>query len=509
MRAALTLGLTTAVGIGLLAAPDLTGYEGGARTSHLIVGPVAASLAFIAIWPVTRALRWLVVGLGAWLLGSLLLMTHPGAALPAGVVSGVALVALPLLAGAAHARIGGGWPALVGSTPDQAPGPAAASAQKPRSTSPAEPSAEQRGGQPLVDTTDIATAPTPMAPRTTAPTTSAVPRGGTRRVVVITGASAGVGRATARAFAARGWDVGLLARGQAGLDAARAEAEGAGVRALAISVDVADAAAVERAADRIETELGPIDVWVNNAMTSVFARALDTSADEYRRVTEVTYLGYVHGTLSALRRMVPRDRGVIIMVGSALAYRSIPLQSAYCASKAAIRGFSDSVRAELLHDGSAVSLRAIHLPAINTPQFSWVRSRLPRMAQPVPPIFQPEVPAEAIVWLAENDRREVLLGTPTAMAVLGQKVIPGLLDRYLADAAWEGQMTSEPRPEDTPDNLFQPLPGDRGAHGSFDDRAREAIPQWWLVRNRPVVAGAAAGLGVLAAGLWAARRGNR
>ncbi len=326
---------------------------------------------------------------------------------------------------------------------------------------------------------------------------------------MITGASAGVGRATVRAFAAKGWDIGLLARGQEGLDAARREAETAGARALAISIDVADAEAVEKAAGRIEAELGPIEVWVNNAMTSVFARALDTSADEYRRVTEVTYLGYVHGTLSALRRMVPRDRGVIIMVGSALAYRSIPLQSAYCASKAAIRGFTDSVRTELLHDGSAVSLRAIHLPAVNTPQFGWVRSRLPRMPQPVPPIFQPEVPAEAIVWLAENDRREVLLGTPTAMAVLGQKVIPGLLDRYLADAAWEGQMTSEPRPQDAPDNLFQPLSGDRGAHGSFDDRAREVIPQWWLVRNRPVVAGLAAGAGILAATLWAARHGER
>ncbi|CAN5729070.1 hypothetical protein BH24CHL8_BH24CHL8_11080 [soil metagenome] len=496
MRTVLSLGAATAIGIGLLAAPDLLGYEGTARTSHLIVGPIAASLAFIAIWPVTRALRWLVVGLGAWLLASLLLLPHPGEAFGAGAVSGVALIALASLAGPARARMGGGWPALrpVASPapPDQAP-----ELERTPAQDRTPPSGEQR----------------PMsisqtAPVSSASTTSAAPAG-QRPVVVITGASAGVGRATVRAFAAKGWDIGLLARGQEGLDAARREAETAGARALAISIDVADAEAVEKAAGRIEAELGPIEVWVNNAMTSVFARALDTSADEYRRVTEVTYLGYVHGTLSALRRMVPRDRGVIIMVGSALAYRSIPLQSAYCASKAAIRGFTDSVRAELLHDGSAVSLRAIHLPAVNTPQFSWVRSRLPRMPQPVPPIFQPEVPAEAIVWLAENDRREVLLGTPTAMAVLGQKVIPGLLDRYLADAAWEGQMTSEPRPQDAPDNLFQPLPGDRGAHGSFDDRAREVIPQWWLVRNRSVVAGLAAGAGMLAATLWAARHGER
>lgn len=491
MRAALSLGAATAAGIGLLAAPELLGYEGAARTSHLIVGPTAASLAFIAIWPVTRALRWLVVGLGAWLLASLLLLPHPGEAFGAGAVGGVALIALASLAGTAKARMGGGWPALI-KAPEQAPE---------RERTPAQDRTSKEGDQRPMSTSQT-------APASAASTTSAAPAG-QRPVVVITGASAGVGRATVRAFAAKGWDIGLLARGQEGLDAARREAETAGARALAISIDVADAEAVEKAAGRIEAELGPIEVWVNNAMTSVFARALDTSADEYRRVTEVTYLGYVHGTLSALRRMVPRDRGVIIMVGSALAYRSIPLQSAYCASKAAIRGFTDSVRTELLHDGSAVSLRAIHLPAVNTPQFGWVRSRLPRMPQPVPPIFQPEVPAEAIVWLAENDRREVLLGTPTAMAVLGQKVIPGLLDRYLADAAWEGQMTSEPRPQDAPDNLFQPLSGDRGAHGSFDDRAREVIPQWWLVRNRPVVAGLAAGAGILAATLWAARHGER
>ena len=246
----------------------------------------------------------------------------------------------------------------------------------------------------------------------------------TRKIVAITGGSAGVGRAAARAFAERGYDVAVLARGEDGLAAVAREIEERGGRALAIPTDVADAEAVEAAAERIEAELGPIDVWVNDAMTSVFARFKDISADEFRRVTEVTYLGVAYGTLTALRRMVPRDRGTIVQVGSALAYRSIPLQSAYCGAKHAIVGLTDSIRSELIHDGSDVHITVVHLPAVNTPQFRWVRSRLPHRSQPVPPIFQPEVAGDAIAWAAEQRRREVFVGGSTWQAIIGQRVIP-------------------------------------------------------------------------------------
>jgi NAD(P)-dependent dehydrogenase (short-subunit alcohol dehydrogenase family) len=244
------------------------------------------------------------------------------------------------------------------------------------------------------------------------------------RVVVVTGASAGVGRATVRALAREGAAIGLIARGRAGLEAAREDVERLGGRALVLPCDVADAEAVEAAAERVERELGPIDVWINNAMVSVFSRVRDMTAEEYRRVTEVTYLGYVHGTLSALRRMLPRDRGVIVQVGSALAYRGIPAQSAYCAAKHAIQGFNDSLRTELMHDGNNVRVTDVHLPAVNTPQFRWVKSRLPNKAQPVPPIHQPEVAAEAILFAMETERREVWLGWPTVKAIVGNRVAP-------------------------------------------------------------------------------------
>src|SRR5438105_11498083 len=250
-------------------------------------------------------------------------------------------------------------------------------------------------------------------------------------VVVITGASAGVGRATVREFARHGAHIGLVARGRDGLEGARREVEEAGGRALVLPTDVADADAVETAAETVERELGAIDVWVNNAMASVFSPVKAMRADEFRRVTEVTYLGCVHGTLSALRRMQPRDRGTIVQVGSALAYRSIPLQSAYCAAKHAIVGFTDSLRCELRHDGSRVHLTVVHLPALNTPQFDWVRSRLPRRAQPVPPIYQPEVAARAIWWAAHHRRREVHVAFPTVLAIQAEKIAPGVLDRYL------------------------------------------------------------------------------
>src|SRR5213596_4383549 len=257
-----------------------------------------------------------------------------------------------------------------------------------------------------------------------------------KQVVVVTGASAGVGRATVRAFERQNADVGLLARGCDGLEAARAEVEALGGRALVLPTDVADADQVERAADRVERELGPIDVWVNNAMVSVFSPVKELQADEYKRVTDVTYLGVVYGTLAALKRMLPRDRGVIVQVGSALAYRAIPLQSAYCGAKHGIKGFTESIRGELLHDRSHVRITMVHMPALNTPQFHWVLSRLPNKPQPVPPIYQPEVAAEAILWAARHDRPEVWAGGTTVATLLANRVAPRLLDRYLARAGY-------------------------------------------------------------------------
>lgn len=304
------------------------------------------------------------------------------------------------------------------------------------------------------------------------------------KVVVVTGASAGVGRATVRAFAERGANIGLLARGIDGLEAAKREIEQAGRYAVAIPTDVADPDQVELAAERIEQELGPIDVWVNNAMTSVFAPVKETRPVEIKRVTEVTYLGCVYGTMAALKRMLPRNRGHIIQVGSALAHRSIPLQAAYCAAKHAIIGFSESLRSELLHDESDVKLTVVNMPALNTPQFGWVRTRLPRMPQPVPPIFQPEVAARAIVYAAEHPRRAMWVGFPTVKAIVGEKVAPGLIDRYLAKRGYESQQTNGAVDANRPDNLFHPVPGDWGAHGAFDDRARNRSLQAWASRNR-------------------------
>ena len=292
-------------------------------------------------------------------------------------------------------------------------------------------------------------------------------------VVVITGASAGLGRATAREFGRNGAKVGLIARGVDGLEAAKREIESAGGRAMVRPLDVADANAVENASDAIEREFGPIDIWVNNAMTSVFSPVKEMKAEEYKRVTEVTYLGVVYGTLAALRRMLPRDRGRIVQVGSALVYRSIPLQSAYCAAKHAIAGFTDSLRCELIHDKSNVGVTMVQMPALNTPQFGWVKSRLKHKAQPVPPIFQPEVGAKAIYWAAHHSRREIYAGWPTVEAIVGNKLAPSLLDRYLWKKGFSSQQTSELEDPDRPDNLWKPLAGDHGAHGTFDDQAHE------------------------------------
>jgi len=303
-------------------------------------------------------------------------------------------------------------------------------------------------------------------------------------VVVVTGASAGVGRATARKFAKSGARLALLARGRDGLEGARKDVETAGGQALIVPTDVADADAVEAAAERVENELGPIDVWVNNAMTGVFSPVKEMKPEEYRRVTEVNYFGYVYGTLAALKRMLPRDRGKVVQVGSALAYRGIPLQSAYCASKHAIQGFTESLRSELLHDGSDVQLTMVQMPALNTPQFGWVRSRLPRKAQPVPPIFQPEVAAEAIYWAAHHGRDELWVGFSAVKAIVGNRIIPRALDRYLARTGYDAQQTDELADPDREDNLYQPVPGDAGAHGDFDGRSSDKSYQWWANTHR-------------------------
>jgi short-subunit dehydrogenase len=317
-------------------------------------------------------------------------------------------------------------------------------------------------------------------------------------VVVITGATAGVGRATVREFAKKGAYIGLLARDPDRLDVTRKEVEVLGGRAVAISADVAHIDEVEAAARQVEDEFGPIDIWINNAMVTVFSPIKELQANEIRRVTEVTYLGTVHGTLAALRHMLPRNRGTIVQVGSALAYRSIPLQSAYCAAKHAVLGFTESLRTELLHDKSKVHVTMVQLPALNTPQFEWVKSRLPNKPQPVPPIFQPEVAAKAIYWAAHQKRREVYVGGSTTDAILGEKLAPRLLDHYLAKTGYQSQQTDEKESPDRPSNLWTPVRGDYAAHGSFDNCAHKRSWQLWLTMHEGL---AFAALGVVT-GMW-------
>ena len=328
------------------------------------------------------------------------------------------------------------------------------------------------------------------------------------RIVVVTGASAGVGRAAVRAFAERGYDVAMLARGTQGLQAAEKEVEQQGGRSLAVPTDVSDPDQVEEAADRVERELGPVDVWVNDAMTSVFAPFREMTAEEYRRVTEVTYLGQVYGTMAALHRMLPRNRGAIVLVGSALAYRGIPLQSAYCGAKHATQGFIDSLRAELLHDRSNVRVTMVQMPALNTPQFDWVKSKLPDRAQPVPPIYQPEVAGRAIVWAAEHPgRREYWVGATTAATIIANSIAPGLLDRYLGRTGFKSQQTDEHEEPGRPFNLWAPVEGDHGAHGRFDRKAHARSPQFWLSARRRwlIAASAAAGAAAVALDRWSDR----
>jgi NAD(P)-dependent dehydrogenase (short-subunit alcohol dehydrogenase family) len=331
------------------------------------------------------------------------------------------------------------------------------------------------------------------------------------QVVVVTGASSGVGRAIARAFGARGAKVGLIARGEEALLNCKQEIERSGGEALVLPLDVTDATAVSAAADRVAARFGRIDTWVNVAFVSVFSPVREMKPEEYRRVTEVNYLGYVYGTLAALRHMRPRDRGTIIQIGSALAYRSIPLQSAYCATKAAIRGFTDSLRCELLHEKSNIKLSMLQLPAVNTPQFDVVRSRLPRKPQPVPPIFQPEIIAEAAVRCSERPAREMWLGFSAIKAIVGTALAPGFADHYLGRNGYDLQQTDEPATP-RPDNVFSPLPGDRGAHGRFDDRSKRFSPLIWArLHRRELAAGALlTAAGLLSVGgtrsLMAARR---
>jgi NADP-dependent 3-hydroxy acid dehydrogenase YdfG len=320
------------------------------------------------------------------------------------------------------------------------------------------------------------------------------------KVVAITGASAGIGRASVREFAAQGANVGLIARGEERLSAAAREVEQAGRRACVAPADVADAQAVEAAAAKIEQELGPIDIWVNVAMSAVLAELWECIPEEFLRVTQVTYLGSVHGIQAALRRFRPRNRGVIVQVGSALSRRGIPLQSTYCGSKHAIKGALDSLRAELLHEGSAVQVALVQLPGVNTPQFDWVRTRLHHHPQPVPPIYQPEVAARAIVFAAQHPRREMWVGLPTVYTILGERVASGLMDRYLAKTNIGAQEAKQPiDPAERPDNLFSPPPGDPGAHGAFDDQAKPSSRQLELtMRKGPLVAAAIAVAGALA-----------
>ncbi|SFU84112.1 SDR family oxidoreductase [Halomonas korlensis] len=329
-----------------------------------------------------------------------------------------------------------------------------------------------------------------------------------QQVVAITGAGAGLMRATAREFARHGARLGLMSRSHQRLEAVKSEVEALGASAMTVSTDVADAEQVESAAEQIEAELGPIDIWINGAMTTVFSPFHAMSAAEFRRVTEVTYLGYVHGTMSALRRMRPRNSGTIVQVGSALAYRPIPLQTAYCGAKHAIKGMTEGLRCELLNEGSSVHVTLVEMPGLNTPQFDWCKSHLPQRARPMAPVYQPEFGARAIYWAAQHRRRQLYVGTSSALTIWGNKLAPAVMDQVLASTAVSGQQTPEPRDPNSPDNLWQPVRGDMGARGRFNQEAYDSDPQLWLTTHRGQV-GLALGAAVLAGALWGAWRKKR
>lgn len=321
------------------------------------------------------------------------------------------------------------------------------------------------------------------------------------KIAVVTGGTAGLGRAIVRELSSRGWDVAVLARGEEGLAATVREVESHGRRGLGIPTDVADRLQVEAAADRVEDELGPIDLWVNDAMTGVFGEFLTTDPDDFERATQVNFFGFVNGTRAALSRMVPRDRGHVIQIGSALAHRGIPLQAAYCASKHAIRGFTESVTSELIHNKSKVTLSEVDMPAMNTIQFNWVKSQLPHHPQPVPTIFQPETCARAVADVADHPRRRSWIGEPTVMTVLGNRFVGRFLDSYLAKAAYSGQQAADKTEPMLPANLYEPVAGDQGARGIFSDQAKETSPQIWYTQHRTfsyVAAAAAGAVGLVA-----------
>ncbi|HET7307137.1 MAG TPA: SDR family oxidoreductase [Gammaproteobacteria bacterium] len=329
-----------------------------------------------------------------------------------------------------------------------------------------------------------------------------------REVVVITGATAGVGRATARAFAKRGACVGLLARDAERLEATRSEVDALGGKAFPISIDVADAAAVERAADQIEAQLGEIDIWINAAMVTIVAPLDEITPDEFKRVTDVTYLGNVNGTMAALKHMLPRDRGTIVQVSSALAYHSVPLQSPYCGAKHAINGYTESLRSELMHRNSGVRVSTVDMPGLNTPQFDWALNRMPKRPRPVAPVYQPEVAARAIVWAAHHHRERLYVGLSSLLMIWADKFAPGLLDRYMAKSAISGQMTGEPADPEHPDNLWQPVSGDHGARGRFSGEAHEHSIQFWATTHRSwlMMVGTAVAAGAVYAGIHRKRR---
>jgi short-subunit dehydrogenase len=331
-------------------------------------------------------------------------------------------------------------------------------------------------------------------------------RVGPETVAVITGASGGVGRATARRLATRGAKIALLARGIDGLEGTRRDVEALGGTALVLQTDVSRHADVEAAAERVERELGPIDLWINNAMVSMYSRFIEMSPEEFQHVVEVTFLGVAYGTLSALKRMMRRNRGVIVQVGSALAFRSIPLQSAYCASKHAIQGLTESVRSELIHEKSKVHVCVVNMPALNTTQFTWTKNKMPRQARPAGAIFQPEIAADAILFAAEHKRRELMVGYTTVEATLGEKIFPGLLDKYLAKVAWDGSLLPEPSDPNQADNFWKPVPGDHGSHGKFDALAKSFSVELWASKHRTRLLGAALLMGAGGAALLWARK---
>src|SRR3954470_16595466 len=311
-------------------------------------------------------------------------------------------------------------------------------------------------------------------------------------VAVVTGGTAGLGRAIVRELAARDWDVAILARGEDGLEGAAADVREAGNRALAVPTDVADRAAVEAAADRIESELGPIDVWINDAMVGVFGEFASTDPEDFERAVQVNFFGFVNGTRAALHRMQPRGSGAIVQVGSALAHRGIPLQAAYCSSKHAIKGFTDTLITELRHAGSPITISEVDMPAMNTIQFDWVKSQLPHHPQPVPPIYQPEICAKVVVDTAEKPRRRVWVGEPTVFTIVGNRVSSRFADWYLARTGYQGQQAPGLKQAMIGPNLYEPVAGDHGAHGAFDERSMRISPQTWAIRHRPLAYAAAA-----------------